>query len=242
MGSLFNTHATLVYQIINVVGIIAGMGCVAMIVFALMKIMIGDEGDRDTYLRRIKNGIVALILILCVTEITKLLTSYFTPGETTGTNIGDFSSHAITISQSGIAQNTQDKNGRNMILVDDEIYVEVAQHALLDFDKGKGFNCVRVSMYVAFDKCQGATSGLLAEAEYYICWEREGAGGSWGDGYWNDNWYGKIFSRDAYQEVDIGGTGDGPYDLMCNFFNSCPGYGNGGYEWYKPEENPLLQE
>ena len=52
-----------IYYITNFLGIFAGICCTAMIVFAVFKIMTGDETEIKKYQVRIKNGLLALILI-----------------------------------------------------------------------------------------------------------------------------------------------------------------------------------
>ena len=52
MGAFYNSNAKIIYQIINYIGIIAGVACVAMIIYACIKIFFSDEGEKNHYIKR----------------------------------------------------------------------------------------------------------------------------------------------------------------------------------------------
>ena len=52
-----------IYHIVNYLGYLAGFACVLMIAVAVYKILTGDEMEYRRYLTRIRNGLVALVLI-----------------------------------------------------------------------------------------------------------------------------------------------------------------------------------
>ena len=58
-----------IYYIINFLGIIAGLACTAMICISVFKIMTGEEHEYSKYKTRIKNGLIALILIISISTI-----------------------------------------------------------------------------------------------------------------------------------------------------------------------------
>ena len=62
-----------IYHIVNYLGYLAGFTCVLMIVVAVYKILTGDEMEYKRYLTRIRNGIVALILILTISTTKNLV-------------------------------------------------------------------------------------------------------------------------------------------------------------------------
>ena len=83
-----------IYELIFSMQKLAGFICAVIILVLIIMIIINakDEGMRDRYLVRIRNAIIALILILLINGITNLVTNgrYF--NDSTGSlGIGDFS-------------------------------------------------------------------------------------------------------------------------------------------------------
>lgn len=130
LGNLYNSNANIIYNIVNFLSILAGIALVASIVYAMIKMVTGDEGDHQRYLRRVRNGIIALILIITLNPIVKLVTQYISPDETKNsfTGIGDFSDiqYATIPNGDGLTGKTDTKN-RPMIIIDGEYYVRTAE-------------------------------------------------------------------------------------------------------------------
>ena len=170
-----NTQApSLIYKIVNTLGWIAGIACVAMILFSLVKIMTGDEGDRDQYLTRIKHGIVAFILILTITNVVVLVTRYFKMDMSTyaGT-IGDFHAH-YNLKNDGLTKTLIDKKSRPMIVIGDEVFVCTGNKKIDMDDRWDHWFDVHVDVYKYFDECQGWDAGSNAPDRYYIFQYRDG--------------------------------------------------------------------
>lgn len=162
-----DSSTTTIYNIVNTMGWIAGIACVAMIVMAVLKIITGDESDAKIYLRRIKNGILAFILIFSITSITRLVVnSYIGTDEAT---IGDFSQHAYQIKKDALTvKDGKDKQGRQIIgynnikLVRTDVDQTIKEGSF--FHKIK----MKVDIYRNYDDCQGAMSGYGKEKLYYV--------------------------------------------------------------------------
>ena len=166
-GFTYNTTTTsLIYKIVNTLGWIAGIACVAMILFSLVKIMTGDEGDRDQYLTRIKHGIIAFILILTVTNVVMLVDKYFKPDMSSysGT-IGDFQSH-YNLKNDGLTKTLKDKNN--------EVYVCTGSKKIDMDNRWDHWFDVHVDVYKYFDECQGWNAGGSAPDRYYVFQYRDG--------------------------------------------------------------------
>lgn len=60
-----------IWELINTCKYIAGIACVAIILVAVFKILVGDEQDTKKYITRCKNAIIALIIIFTAVELRK---------------------------------------------------------------------------------------------------------------------------------------------------------------------------
>lgn len=187
MGNLFNSNATIVYRIINALGWIAGISCVAMIVFAIFKIMTGDEQDKSRYLRRIRNGIIAFILILSITVITNIVTKYFTPNVNAETSIGDFSKVDVDIVQ-GISNNYSPSG--QIAMIEGNSYIKTSSDKKYDVDKSwLSSKKIVVDYYKDLSQCTGTTKGAFADIEYVYFRYQDGNsafGGANGDNGYKD--------------------------------------------------------
>ena len=63
-------------QVVTYLTILSGFAAVLMILIAVFKIMMGDEGDSKRYLNRIKHGLIAFVLIISITNIKTLILDY----------------------------------------------------------------------------------------------------------------------------------------------------------------------
>ena len=86
----------LIYYITNFLGVFAGICCTGMIIYSVLKIMTGDETEMKKYQIRIKNGLLALILIICIGTIRDTVLKYF-PYVQSSEAIGDFSQIQISL-------------------------------------------------------------------------------------------------------------------------------------------------
>ena len=161
-----SSSTTIIYNIVNTMGWIAGIACAGMIVMAVIKIITGDESDTKVYLRRIKNGIIAFVLIFSVTTITRLVVNSYLG--TDKANIGDFSSHAIQISKDALSDDGKDVQMRQIIEYNNQKLVRTDVDWTLK--KGSFFHKIKikVDVYKAYNDCQGATKGWTAEKLYYV--------------------------------------------------------------------------
>lgn len=225
MENLFNSEATIVYKIINTLGVIAGAGCLAMIVYAFFKIILSEEQETNKYLRRIKNGIIAFVLILSITVITNLVTKYFSPNIDGETSIGEFRKHRYAMNDQGIASDMTDKDNRTMITIDGQVYVETASNKKIDLNAGWGQFNIYGSVYKLYSECQGATGGSLADDQYYIYWEQ---GDVNKENY--DKYKGYLFSAKAKESNDVESNDD--------FKNFMEVNGVINYQWFTKENNP----
>ena len=163
-----NSSTTIIYSIVNVMGWIAGLACAGMIVMSVIKIATGDESDAKLYLRRIKNGIIAFILIFSVTTVTRLIVdSYIGTSEA---NIGDFGDHAIAIGKadSNIRDTAKDLQNRQIINYNGQKLVRTdVDH---EIKEGRFFHKIKikVDIYRDFNDSQGATKGWSSEKLYYV--------------------------------------------------------------------------
>lgn len=157
-----------IYYIVNYLGYLAGFCCVLMIAIAVFKILTGDEGEHRKYLTRIKNGLIALILVLTISTTKNLVLTYF-PYEQSADAIGDFSTIQATLVDGTLEKEANDKKGRWTISIDGDLYVKTDTKKI---NFGSFFNSWKkeVDVFKAYDECQGATSGMLAEEKYYLYW------------------------------------------------------------------------
>lgn len=163
-----DSSTTIIYNIVNVMGWIAGLACAGMIVMSIIKIATGDESDAKLYLRRIKNGIIAFVLIFSITSVTRLIiNSYIGTSEAT---IGDFGDHAIAIGKadSNIRDTAKDLQNRQIINYNGQKLVRTD----VDYElkKGNFFHKIKikVDIYRDFNDSQGATKGWSSEKLYYV--------------------------------------------------------------------------
>lgn len=189
MGNLFNNNAVIIYKIINTLGWIAGISCVAMILFAVFKIMTGDESEHSRYIKRIRNGIIAFILILTITVITNLVTKYFTPNLSAETSIGDFSDVNVSVVQ-GISNNYSPTG--QIAIIEGASYIKTASDKKYDVDKGWfSSKKIVVDYYKDVTQCTGTTKGAFADIEYVYLRYQDGNSAFGGAG--EDNGYKDYF-------------------------------------------------
>lgn len=103
-----------IYYITNFLGILAGITCVAMICVSVFKIMTSDETEYKKYQSRIKNGLIALILVICISTIKDTVLTYF-PYVQSSDAIGDFSSIQVSLTDGALTDTYKDVNGRSVI-------------------------------------------------------------------------------------------------------------------------------
>lgn len=141
-----------IYYITNFLGILAGMICVAMIGVAVFKIMIGDEHEHQKYISRIKNGIIALILIICISTIKDTVLRYF-PYVQSSEAIGDFSDIQISLTDGALTDTYEDVEGRSVIRVDGNYYVNTGEKLI---NIGGFWDSYKIwcSVYKLYDDCQ----------------------------------------------------------------------------------------
>jgi len=159
-----------IYHIVNYLGYLAGFACVLMIAVAVYKILTGDEMEYRRYLTRIRNGLVALVLILTISTTKNLVLTYF-PYTQSADAIGDFSSIKVTVTDGVLEREANDKKGRWTIAIDGEYYVKTDVKKI---NFGSFLNSWKkdVDVFKAYDECQGITSGALAEEKYYMYWDK----------------------------------------------------------------------
>lgn len=158
-----------IYYAINFLGFLAGFLCVAMICMSVFKIMTGDEQDHRQYMNRIRNGMIALVLIISISVVKNLVLKYF-PYQESAESIGDFSNITVSISDGTLTEEHKDCQGRNVIRVDGFYYVNTGEKLI---NIGGFWDSYKVwcSVYKAFDDCQGITKGAMASDVYYLSWE-----------------------------------------------------------------------
>lgn len=159
-----------IYHIVNYLGYLAGFACVLMIAVAVYKILTGDDMEYRRYLTRIKNGLIALILILTISTTKNLVLTYF-PYVQSADAIGDFSSIQVSVTDGTLEKEAKDKKGRWTISIDRELYVKTDVKKI---NFGSFMNSWKkdVDVFKAYDECQGITSGGVAEEKYYMYWTK----------------------------------------------------------------------
>jgi len=159
----------IIYYIINFLGVLSGALCVLMICISIYKIMTGDEQAHHQYINRIKYGIIALILVLCIGTVKNIVLKYF-PYVESEDAIGNFSDITITITDGAIKEKHEDVNGRSVIRVDGFYYVNTGEKLI---NIGGFWDQYKIwcSVYKAYDDCQGVTKGAMADDIYYLSWE-----------------------------------------------------------------------
>ena len=160
-----------IYYITNFLGVLAGITCCAMIGVAIFKIMTGDETEHQKYQTRIRNGLIALILIVCISTVKDTVLQYF-PYVESSDAIGDFSDIQISLTDGALTDTYEDVEGRSVIRVDGNYYVNTGEKLI----KIGGFwdsYKIWCSVYKLYDECQGITRGAMADDIYYMSWEAD---------------------------------------------------------------------
>lgn len=157
-----------VYHIVNYLGYLAGFCCVLMIGIAVFKILTGDEMEYRKYLTRIRNGLIAFVLILTISTTKNLVLTYF-PYVESADAIGDFSSIQTSLTDGTLEKEANDKKGRWTISIDGDLYVKTDVKKI---NFGSFLNSWKkdVDVFKTYDECQGITSGSVAEEKYYMYW------------------------------------------------------------------------
>ena len=141
-----------IYYITNFLGILAGIACVAMIGVAVFKIMTGDETEYKKYQVRIKNGLIALILVVCISTVKDTVLQYF-PYVLSPDAIGDFSDIQISLTDGALTDTYEDVEGRSVIRVDGNYYVNTGEKLI---NIGGFWDSYKIwcSVYKLYDDCQ----------------------------------------------------------------------------------------
>lgn len=158
-----------IYYITNFLGIIAGIACAGMICVSVFQIMTGDEQEYKKYQTRIRNGLIALILIVSISTIKDTVLKYF-PYIQSSDAIGDFSSIQVSLTDGALTDTYEDVDGRSVIRVDGNYYVNTGEKLI---NIGGFWDTYKIwcSVYKLYDECQGITKGAMAEDIYYLSWE-----------------------------------------------------------------------
>ena len=161
----------IIYYITNFLGILAGITCCAMIGVAIFKIMTGDETEHQKYQARIRNGLIALILIVCISTVKDTVLQYF-PYVESSDAIGDFSDIQISLTDGALTDTYEDVEGRSVIRVDGNYYVNTGEKLI---NIGGFWDSYKIwcSVYKLYDECQGITRGAMADDIYYMSWEAD---------------------------------------------------------------------
>ena len=159
----------IIYYLTNFLGIIAGIACTGMICVSVFQIMTGDEQDYKKYQIRIKNGLIALILVVSISSIKNMVLDYF-PYIESSDAIGDFSSIQVSLTDGALTDTYEDKDGRSVIRVDGNYYVNTGEKLI---NIGGFWDTYKIwcSVYKLYDDCQGITKGSMADDIYYMSWE-----------------------------------------------------------------------
>lgn len=159
----------IIYYITNFLGVLAGITCCAMIGVAIFKIMTGDETEHQKYQARIRNGLIALILIVCISTVKDTVLQYF-PYVESSDAIGDFSDIQISLTDGALTDTYEDVEGRSVIRVDGNYYVNTGEKLI---NIGGFWDSYKIwcSVYKLYDECQGITRGAMADDIYYMSWE-----------------------------------------------------------------------
>lgn len=160
-----------IYYITNFLGVLTGITCCAMIGVAIFKIMTGDETEHQKYQARIRNGLIALILIVCISTVKDTVLQYF-PYVESADAIGDFSDIQISLTDGALTDTYEDVEGRSVIRVDGNYYVNTGEKLI---NIGGFWDSYKIwcSVYKLYDECQGITRGAMADDIYYMSWEAD---------------------------------------------------------------------
>lgn len=160
-----------IYYITEFLVILSGIFCTAMICIAIFQIMTGDEQEYKKYQTRIKNGIIALILIISIGTIKNMVLNYF-PYTQSYDAIGDFSNIRAIITDGVLIEEHKDIDGRKVIRVEGNYYVNTGEKLI---NIGGFWDQYKIwcSVYKQYDDCQGVTKGAMADDIYYLSWEND---------------------------------------------------------------------
>lgn len=118
MNNIYNYDQGGIIDIKNFLLTFSGIICAITILICLFKgVMNSDEMPK--YIQKIKNSLIALILILTVTNIVNIIKTYFLSSEI---GIGKTNNSFNTISDS-LKTNDTDKLGREVVFINNEKYV-----------------------------------------------------------------------------------------------------------------------
>lgn len=235
MGSFYNSNADIIYKIINTLGGLAGIGCTLMILVSGLKMIIGDENERNIYVRRVKNGVIALILILTIVSVVQLVGKYF-PVNKNYSSIGDFSDKSVSMIQ-GVSNAVNET--RQLVSIDGTIYVKTKENVEFDVDPGL-FSTKKIMLdeYKLYSEAGGATKGAFADVQYVFFKHQIGTNllGEDGDKGMKNRFVTYNSLKEAKKSGDIA-DGDG-------FKNFISTYGvevkdSNGIKWLDGKENPF---
>lgn len=232
MGNFFNSNAMIIYRVINTLGGLAGIACLLMMSVAFVKMLTGDEQDRNIYIRRIKNGIIALILILSIVIIVRLVGKYF-PANKSYSSIGDFSDIQVSMTQ-GVSNVVNET--RQMVSIDGIIYVRTKQNVKYDCDPGLfSSKKIVIDQYKLYSEASGTTKGAFADVQFVLFQYQDGDAlmGEKGD----EGYKGRFVSWSALENAKKSGDiADG--EGFKNFLNTY-GFKISADDWINAGENPF---
>lgn len=141
-----------IYYITNFLGVLASISCAGMIAISIFKIMTGDETEYKKYQTRIKYGLIAFILIICISTVKDTVLQYF-PYVQSSDAIGDFSDIQISLTDGALTSSYEDVDGRSVIKVNGNYYVNTGEKAI---NIGGFWDSYKVwcSTYKLYDECQ----------------------------------------------------------------------------------------
>lgn len=124
----------------------------AMITIAILKIITSDETEYKKYQIRIKNGLIALILIISISTVEDTVLKYF-PYVQSSEAIGDFSDIQISLTDGAITDKHEDVKNRQVIMVDGIYYVNTGEKLI---NIGGFWDTYKIwcSVYKLYDDCQ----------------------------------------------------------------------------------------
>lgn len=156
---------------------VAGSICAVIICISIFAIIINgsEEGVTHRYICRIRNALIALILILLIGQITSLVTSgrYFNDGSIGALGIGDFSDVSVEIGFSDdamYAANYSNEARTVFSYAEDDYIIDGAK----DVNLGKNLSIWGKGQYVKncylIKSCTSKTNGTakVGSLTYYI--------------------------------------------------------------------------
>lgn len=141
-----------IYYITNFLGVLASISCVGMIAISIFKIIISDETEYKKYQTRIKYGLIALVLIICISTVKDTILQYF-PYVQGPDVIGDFSSIQVSLTDGAVTDTYEDVDNRNVIKVEGNYYVNTGEKTI---NIGGFWDSYKIwcSVYKLYDNCQ----------------------------------------------------------------------------------------